>query len=275
MWRYSSNLRVLNETPMAADPSAEATAGRSVAENLISTARKAGRTLLTEFESKQLLAAYGIPTVETHVAFTEDDAVKHAEMLGYPVVVKLFSETLTHKTDVGGVQLDFRNATAVRQAWEQIETSVGEKAGSQHFLGVTVQRMAASEGYELILSSSIDLQFGPVLMFGAGGQLVEVFQDVALGLPPLTATLARRLIEQTKIFAALKGVRGHKAVDLAALEQLLLGFSRLVAEQRWIAEVDLNPLLISPKGMLALDARVLLHPAHTAEDELRRLAICP
>ncbi len=275
MWRYSDNLRALYETPTAADPSSGTEAGRSLVDNLIAIARKAGRTLLTEIESKQLLAAYDIPTVETHVAFTADDAVKQAEKLGYPVVVKLFSETLTHKTDVGGVQLDLRNAAAVRQAWIQIETSVAEKAGREHFLGVTVQPMVARDGYELILGSSIDPQFGPVLMFGTGGQLVEVFQDVALGLPPLTATLARRLMEQTKIFTALKGVRGRKAVDLAALEKLLVRFSQLLAEQRWIAEIDINPLLISPGRMLALDARVVLHSPEISEGQLPRLAIRP
>ena len=293
MWRYSENLRSLYETPtLAPEPvatkvrrltshSAEKSelphigCDKEQADALLTAARKAGRTLLTEIESKQVLSAYGIPTVETHVAFTEDDAVKHAEKLGYPVVVKLFSETLTHKTDVGGVHLDVRNATAVRHAWEQIHTSVCEKAGNRHFLGVTVQPMVARDGYELILGSSIDPQFGPVLLFGAGGQLVEVFQDRALGLPPLNATLARRLMEQTKVFSALKGVRGRKAVDLAALEQLLVHFSQLVAEQRWIAEIDVNPLLVSSERMLALDARIVLHPPDCREEDLPRLAIRP
>ena len=275
MWRYSDNLRALYETPMAADQSSEIAAGRSLAEKLITAVRKAGRTLLTEVESKQLLAAYGIPTVETHVAFTEEDAVQHAEQLGFPVAVKLFSETLTHKTDVGGVHLDVRNATGVRHAWKQIHASVCEKAGGRHFLGVTVQPMAKRDGYELILGSSIDPQFGPVLLFGAGGQLVEVFHDTVLGLPPLNATLARRLMEQTRIFTALQGVRGRKPIDLAALEQLLVRFSQLVAEQRWIAEIDVNPLLVSSERMLALDARIVLHAPETAEDELPRLAIRP
>lgn len=243
--------------------------------SLITAARKASRTLLTEVESKQLLAAYGIPTVETHVAFTEDDAVKHAEQLSFPVVIKLFSETLTHKTDMGGVVLDVRDAAAVRRAWQHVYTSVCEKAGNQHFLGVTVQPMVARDGYELILGSSIDPQFGPVMLFGAGGQLVEVFHDTVLGLPPLNATLARRLMEQTKIFTALQGVRGRPPVDLAALERLLVRFSQLVVEQRWIAEIDVNPLLVSVERMLALDARVVLHPPDTREEDLPRPAIAP
>lgn len=293
MWRYADNLRALYETPTlvpepvaadvrrltshAPDKSELPHVGcyKGQANALFTTTRKAGRTLLTEVESKQLLAAYGIPTVETHVAFTEDDAVKHTERLGYPVVVKLFSETLAHKSDLGGVHLDVRNATAVRDAWKQIHVSVCEKAGSEHFLGVTIQPMVKRDGYELILGSSIDPQFGPVILFGAGGQLVEVLHDTALGLPPLNATLARRLMEQTKIFSALQGVRGHKPVDLAALEQLLVRFSQLVAEQHWIAEIDVNPLLVSSNQMLALDARVVLHPPDTREDNLPRLAIRP
>ena len=280
MWRYSDNLRALYETPGWGNDECRMTNDETIRpsdfglnSSLITAARKAGRTFLTEIESKQLLSAYGIPTVETHVAFTEDDAVKHADKLGFPVVVKLFSETLTHKTDVGGVHLDVRNATAVRHAWKQIHTSVCEKAGNQHFLGVTVQPMVAREGYELILGSSIDPQFGPVILFGTGGQLVEVFHDTVLGLPPLNATLARRLMEQTKIFTALQGVRGRKPVDLAALEQLLVRFSQLVAEQRWLAEIDVNPLLVSSERMIALDAHVVLHPTGTREEDLPRLAI--
>ncbi|MGC8794986.1 MAG: acetate--CoA ligase family protein, partial [Bryobacteraceae bacterium] len=227
MWRMTYNLRGLYETPAAVeDPKSEA--GRLQAEQMIQQVRKQGRTILTEYESKRLLALYGIPTVEARVAPSEDEAVRHAEELGYPVVVKLHSETITHKTDVGGVALNLENADAVRAAWRRIQKSVSEKAGAEHFLGVTVQPMVKLEGYELIVGSSIDPQFGPVVLFGMGGQLVEVFRDRALGLPPLTTTLARRMMEQTKIYTALKGVRGRKPVDLAALEQLLVRFSELV-----------------------------------------------
>jgi acetyltransferase len=135
--------------------------------------------------------------------------------------------------------------------------------------------MVSLAGYELILGSSIDSQLGPVLLFGSGGQLVEVFKDRALGLPPLNATLARRLMERTQIYEALKGVRGRQPVDLAALEQLLVRFSQLVVEQPWIAEIDINPLLASPNGLLALDARVVLHPREVQEDDLPRAAIRP
>ncbi len=148
------------------------------------------------------------------------------------------------------------------------------KASAADFLGVTVQPMVKLEGYELIIGSSIDPQFGPVILFGMGGQLVEVFKDRSLGLPPLNTTLARRMMERTKIFEALKGVRGRPPVELAELDQLLVHFSQLVAEQRWIKELDINPLIASPDGLLALDARVLIHEGDD-ESGLPRLAIRP
>jgi acetyltransferase len=222
-----------------------------------------------------LLEAYGIPIVETHIALTEQDAVKAAAHFGFPVVIKLHSETITHKTDVGGVQLNLRTASSIRRAWRAIEASVTKKVGREHFLGVTVQKMIKLEGYELIVGSSVDPQFGPVLLFGTGGQLVEVFKDRALGLPPLNATLARRMMERTKIFTALKGVRGRKSANIAELEQLLVRFSQLVVEQPWIAELDINPLLVSSERIYALDARVVLHDPKTPEDKLPRPAIRP
>jgi acetyltransferase len=135
--------------------------------------------------------------------------------------------------------------------------------------------MIKLDGYEIILGSSIDPQFGPVLLFGLGGQLVEVFKDRALGLPPLTTILARRMMERTKIYTALKGVRGRKPIDLAALEQLMVRFSQLIAEQRWIKELDINPLLASPERLLALDARVVVYGPEMKEEDLPRLAIRP
>jgi acetyltransferase len=275
MWRYSENLRALYETPSLPALNGHGYIDREAAEKIIAEVRSAGRTILTEFESKKLLAAYGIPTVETHIAETENDAVKTAARLGFPVVLKLYSKTITHKTDVGGVQLNLRTASAVRRAWKTIETSVTKKAGAEHFQGVTVQPMIRLEGYELIVGSSVDPQFGPVLLFGTGGQLVEVYKDRALGLPPLNATLARRMMERTKIYTALKGVRGRKAANLAALEQLLVRFSQLVVEQPWIAEVDINPLLVSSERIYALDGRVVLHDPKLSEDQLPRPAIRP
>lgn len=274
MWRYTYNLRGLYETPTATESGN--IHGSKMASDIVRAVHDSGRTLLTEFESKNLLASYGIPTVETLVAVTAEEAVERAGEIGYPVVLKLFSETITHKTDVGGVKLNLSSDDAVRNAFRDIQRSVTEKAGTEHFQGVTVQQMVRmSGGYEIIVGSSIDPQFGPVLLFGLGGQLVEVFKDRALALPPLNSTLARRMMEQTRIYKALKGVRGRKPVDLAALEQLLVRFSQLVVEQPRIKEIDINPLLVSGDGIVALDARVLLHDPKTPAEELPKPSIRP
>jgi acetyltransferase len=275
MWRYTYNLRGLYETPTLTEQSEMENASRQQVEQIIQNARSQNRVLLTEIESKQLLSLYGIPTVETRVAATEDQAVQVALKIGFPVVLKVFSETVTHKTDVGGVKLDLPDEAAVRSAYRGIKSSVSEKAGAIQFSGVTVQPMVKLDGHELILGSSVDPQFGPVILFGSGGQLVEVYRDRALGLPPLNTTLAQRMMEQTKIFTALKGVRGRKPVNMAALEQLLVRFSQLVLEQRWIAEIDINPLLASSERMLALDARIVLHPPSVTLDQLPKPAIRP
>ncbi len=271
MWRYTENIRAMYETPTLPPRSEENAPNRKQAQEIIDTARKAKRTLLTEFESKQLLAAYRIPTVETRLATSIEDTVEIASQIGYPVVLKLHSETITHKTDVGGVQLNLADEQAVREAYQTIENNV--KAND--FLGVTVQPMLKLDGYELILGSSIDPQFGPVLLFGTGGQLVEVFKDRALGLPPLTSTLARLMIEQTRIHKALLGVRGRDPIDMTALEQMMVRFSHLVVEHPWIKEIDINPLLASADGLIALDARILLHPPKTKPADLPQLAIRP
>ena len=276
MWRYADNLRALYETPVPSATPDDLESGRAKANTLIESVKKAGRTILTEAESKELLGCYNIPTVITKVAKSEKEAVDLAAEIGFPIVLKLYSETITHKTDVGGVQLNLKDEADVKRAFKAIKTACTEKAGAQHFQGVTVQKMIKlGDGYEIILGSSIDPQFGPVLLFGMGGQLVEVFKDKALGLPPLNTTLARRMMEQTKIYKALKGVRGRKSVNLAALEKLMVGFSQLVAEQRWIKEIDINPMFASAEDLVALDARVILHDAKTTEDKLPRLAIRP
>ncbi|MBD2162237.1 MAG: bifunctional acetate--CoA ligase family protein/GNAT family N-acetyltransferase [Limnothrix sp.] len=292
MWRYSYNLRGLYETPNAVAGSFAAEPDRAAVTRIIQQAQAVGRNLLTEFEAKQILAAYGIPVVETRIATKLEEAVEIANDIGYPVALKLYSETITHKSDVGGVRLNLQNANEVR--WAYLAIVAGVAIANRHkspqtssyteegdadpqrrvltadFLGVTVQPMLKLDGYELILGSSVDPQFGPVLLFGLGGQLVEVFRDRALGLPPLNTTLARRMMEQTRIYKALQGVRGRAPVDLAALEQLLVRFSQLVVEQPWIKEIDINPLLAREAGqavatgttssLIALDARVVLHP---------------
>jgi len=280
MWRYTYNLRGLYETPALADQSELKSAARNEATQFIVNARSQGRVLLTEFESKKLLALYGIPTVETRVAASEDEAAKLASELGFPVVLKVLSSTITHKTDVGGVKLNLQDEAAVRSAYRAIQSSIAEKACLEQFSGivfsgVTVQPMVRFDGYDLILGSSVDPQFGPVILFGSGGLLVDVYRDHALALPPLNTTLAQRMMEQTKIFAALKGVRGRKAVNIAALENLLVRFSQFVLDQRWIAEIDINPLLASPERLLALDARIVLHGPGVILEQLPKPAIRP
>lgn len=275
MWRHGMHLRLLYETPAQVAHLPGTPVNRERAAEVIRRVREADRTLLTEVESKELLSAYDIPVSPTHVALSESEAVKLANKLGYPVVLKLYSHTLTHKTEVGGVQLNLRNPIAVREAWRSIEAQVAERAHRDDFLGVTVQPMVVHNGYELILGSSLDLQFGPVLLFGAGGQLVEVFRDRALGLPPLTATLARRLMEQTRVFQALRGVRGRAPANLGALEALLVRFSYLVIEQPEIAEIDINPLIAAGDTLVAVDARVMLHPPDQDLATLPRPAIRP
>jgi len=280
MWRYTYNLRGLYETPALVEGVEAAANTRRKVNEFVQQVRAGGRTMLNEFEAKQLLANYGIPVVETRAAENEEQAVVLAAEIGYPVVLKLLSNTIAHKTDVDGVRLRLQNADQVRGAYRSIQAAVAEKAGvakdgAQHFSGVTVQPMVRRDGYELILGSTVDAQFGPVILFGSGGVMVEVYRDRALALPPLNTTLAQRLMEHTKIFSALQGVRGRKAVNLAELEELLVRFSQLVVEQPWIREIDINPLLATPEHLLALDARVVVHDSTMTADRLPRPAIRP
>jgi acetyltransferase len=275
MWSYSERLRGLYETPFPADDPGIANNRRKAVREVIERAASSGRTLLTEIESKSILELYEIPTVRTQLARNEDEAAIKADEIGYPVVLKVHSEMIAHKTDAGGVRLDLASREQVRQAYRAIAESVIAKAGFNAFLGVTVQPMVHAEGYELILGSSVDPQFGPVLLFGSGGQLVEVYRDRALALPPLNTTLARRLMERTKVFTALQGVRGRRPVDEKALEALLVRFSELVTDQPRIHEIDINPLLASSDRLLALDARIVLFGREVEKEELPRPAIRP
>lgn len=228
---------------------------------VIAEAKASGRLVLSEFESKQFLSLEGIPSVETRLATTIEAAITAADDLGYPVVLKLHSHTITHKSEVGGVQLNLRDAASVRGAWHLIRETVTEKKGGAHFLGVTVQPMVVVDGREIILGSSLDPQFGPVLLFGAGGRLVEIFKDYALDLPPLNPKLAQRLMERTKIFAALQGARGQAPVDLVQLTKLMANFSRVVLAYEDIESIDLNPLVVQDGRLIALDARIILRAA--------------
>jgi len=275
MWRYAYNLRGIYETPVLADGPQEESEARGKVRAIIEEARSRGRTLLTEYESKQILALCGIPAVETRIAHSEEEAERAAAAIGFPVVVKLHSETITHKSDVGGVKLNLPDAAAVREAYRAIESSVTARAGRKSFQGVTVQPMCKTSGYELIVGSATDAQFGPVVAFGSGGELVEVYRDRALALPPLNTTLAHRLLEQTLIFKALSGVRGRKPVDIGALEALLVRFSRLIVENPAIKEADINPLVASADQIIALDARFVLHDKSVSTTALPKPAIRP
>ena len=249
MWQYASHLKSLYETPIA---STMPDADREKAERVLDSVRAAERTLLSESEAKQVLEAYGIPVVRTLVVERVDEAARAALDLGYPVVLKIHSTTVTHKTDAGGVKLGIRTEAGLRQAYAEI-------AGLPGFEGVSVQPMVShANGYEVILGASSDPQFGPVLLFGTGGELAEVHQDRSLGLPPLNSTLALRLMENTRIFQALKGQRGRPPCDMAALTEALVRFSSLILQHPQIAQLDVNPLLVSASGCIALDARMVL-----------------
>jgi acetyltransferase len=275
MWRYNANLKSLYETPMLPGDEFEQP-DREKVKTILTKVRAEGRTILTEAESKAVLAAYHIPITPLEITPDAEEAVQLAEKMGYPVVLKLNSETVTHKMDVGGVQLNLQSADDVRTAYQRIKDGVTKAKGAEHFQGVSVQPMVnIRDGYELIIGSSVDPQFGPVILFGTGGTLVEVFKDRALALPPLTTTLARRLMEQTKIYEALHGIRGRKAVDLNALDAILVRFSQLIVEQPWIAECDINPLVASATQLIALDGRVVLHPTTIPDEMLPQPAIRP
>jgi acyl-CoA synthetase (NDP forming) len=223
------------------------------------------RTLLTEMEAKQILQDLGIATTLGQLATSEDEAVQAAEALGFPVVLKISSPDIVHKSDVGGVYLQLQNPDDVRQAFHAIRHSVTEKAPHAIVAGVVVQPMA-TPGIEVIIGMSKDATFGPVMMFGLGGVLVEVLQDVAFRIVPVQAHDAIEMIHDIKGFPLLAGYRGAPPVDLSALQRILCTLSDFVATTPGIKEIDLNPVYAYPDGALAVDARIILEAA-TASDE--------
>jgi acetyltransferase len=273
MVQYRRNQELLYERPEALPEGWQPDASR--VRDIISQARADRRTLLNEAEAKDLLAAYGLPVAPSVACKTMEGAVQEAARIGFPVVLKVLSSKVTHKSDVGGVRLNLENEAAVCAAFDAIRASVTKRVSAEAFEGVTVQPMIKDKGYELIVGSSLDRQFGPVILFGTGGVLVEVVGDRSLALPPLNRTLAKRLMERTRIYQALHGVRGQAAVDMGALETLLVRFSQLLCDFPEIHEVDLNPILASPQRVLALDARVLLGPADLPREQQPKLAIPP
>ena len=275
MARHDDNLRAMYETPTLPPEAEDEVAQKLEATAILAQALLEGRTDLDQVESTQVLAAHGLAVVVTRAARTETEAVEAAEAIGYPVAVKLYSRTVASKAEVGGVRLALANSRAVVDAFRGITATVDEIAGPGNMIGVTVQPMVRLNGVELIVASRLDPQFGPVLRFGSGGALADVYRDHSLALPPLTSTLARRLMERTRIFRALIGEGGKAPANLDALEQFLVRFSRLIVERPRIKAVDVSPIFASSEGLVALDARVVLHGPEVPDDDLPRPAIRP
>ena len=227
------------------------------ATTIIDQARTQGRKILTEVESKQLLEEAGIPTAHARLATSRDAAVQAAREIGFPVVLKVVSPQITHKTDVGGVKLDLKSPEEVAAAFDEIMAAARRAAPDATVDGVSVQQMARP-GTEVIVGVSTDPQFGPVIMFGLGGVLVEVLKDVSFRIIPIAPRDARQMIREIKGFPLLEGYRGQDPADLAALESLLLRVSGFVEQQPEVSELDLNPVFAYKDGALAVDARIVL-----------------
>jgi acyl-CoA synthetase (NDP forming) len=226
-------------------------------EEIIAQARRQGRNILTEIESKEIVQQAGIPVTEARLAPSVEDAVSLAGEIGYPVVLKVVSPAISHKSDVGGVRLNLVSEEQVSAAFNELRFAAEKAAPDSPFLGVSVQSMAAP-GTEVILGLSTDPQFGPVLMFGLGGVAVEVLKDVAFRLVPLEPVDARDMIREIKAFPLLEGHRGQRPADLATLESLILRISDLVERHPEITEIDLNPVFAYTDGAIAVDARIVV-----------------
>jgi acetyltransferase len=270
--RYRRNQEILAQTPPSAPTDFTPTPGaaRAVIEGVLAE----GRELLTEPEAKQLLAAYGIPVVETRVAVNPLEAAEVAEQIGFPVALKILSPDITHKSDVGGVVLGLHASEDVWLAAVSMQTRISKRFPSAQLAGFTVQKMAQRpQAHELLVGMTTDSIFGPIIMFGRGGTAVEVIGDRAVALPPLNMSLARHLISCTEVFKLLKGYRDRPAADLDAICLTLIRVSQLIVDRPEVVELDINPLFADHQGVLALDARVRVAPV--AASGARRLAIRP
>jgi len=256
MYQYKRNLELLYETPeeLPVDISPPKRPILVAMRNAVME----NRELLTEAEAKRLLEYYDLPVVKTYVAKTADEAVQIASQIGYPVVLKILSPQITHKTDAGGVALDLNSEAEVREAFERIIKNARAYNPNAEILGVTVQPMIKKNGYEVIIGAKKDPIFGPVILFGMGGIGVELFKDYAIGIPPLNQTLARRLMEETKVYQLLKGYRNMPPANMKLLEETLVRFSQMIIDFPQIREVDINPLLINEKEAYVLDARIAI-----------------
>jgi acetyltransferase len=253
---YGRNLDLLYQTPREI-PVEFAVDRRKIREDFLPIFRK--EKILGERDSKALLSAYGIPVTMPELARNEDEAVELAKNLGFPVVLKIHSPDITHKTDVGGVVVGIITEEGVRHAFRQILTSVREKAPKARIEGITVQRMvSAAQGVEMILGARKDPTFGAVLMVGAGGVTAEVLRDRALGLPPLNERLATHLLESLRIWPLLQGFRSRPRMNVEKLIEVIMRFSYLIADFPEIQEIDVNPLVVTPEEVVAVDARVVV-----------------
>jgi len=226
-------------------------------QSIIEKAKNASRTLLNEIESKVLLSEAGIPVVETKLATSKQEAIAISKKLGFPVALKIVSPEITHKSDVGGVKLDLKASKQVEAAYEEILSAVKQKYPHAVIDGVSVQKMARP-GTEVIVGMTKDAQFGPVLMFGLGGILVELLKDVSFRIVPFEREDAREMIREIKGYPILEGFRGREPADVSILEEILLKISRFVDDHPEIKELDLNPIFAYKDGAVTVDARIIL-----------------
>ena len=218
--------------------------------------KKKGRSILTESESKDLLAKAGMPVVETRVAGNKEEAVVISREIGFPVAIKINSPDIVHKSDIGGVKLGLATSAAVERAYDQIMATVEMRVPTARIHGVTVQKMAPS-GIETIIGVAKDLTFGHVVMFGLGGVFVEVLKDVAFRIIPVTKMDVNEMIEERKGYPLLHGYRGHEPANIDALAQLILNISDFVHTNPQVKEIDLNPVIACADQVIVVDARIL------------------
>jgi acetyltransferase len=253
---YSHNLKTLQEIPPKLPRSIAVDRGK--AREIIDTALGGKRPVLTELESKALLASYGLPVNQTEKAASAQDALGLAHMIGYPLVMKILSPDILHKTDADGIRLDLRTEADVRTAYHEIIANARDYDPGAHIQGVSLQSMIRQPDYEILLGAKQDENFGPVILFGMGGIFTEALQDRAIGLPPLNVLLARRLMENTKIYSLLKGYRNRPPADMELVEEMILRLSQMVVDFPEIVELDMNPVMVREGKPCVVDARVIL-----------------